>query len=131
MAIEFTTKVQCTKCTSLPKTTITVTGLNKPIKLLIFDPYITSKSYLILESEGMSIPLSNLSYFLRTTIRGAPRMHCNTKNEVNCRDFARFSVLSSRIVQTVELSLSEHVQRVSERSTSRMKIQRCAFLLKG
>jgi hypothetical protein len=37
------------------------------------------------ESEGISIPWSNLSYFLGTTGRGAPRMHYNMKDGVNCR----------------------------------------------
>jgi hypothetical protein len=36
------------------------------------------------ESEGISIPHSNLSYFLGTTVRGAPRMHCS--EYLNCRD---------------------------------------------
>jgi hypothetical protein len=42
------------------------------------------------EREGISSPRSNLSYFLGTTDRGAPRMHCNTKDGVNIRDWTRF-----------------------------------------
>jgi hypothetical protein len=36
-----------------------------------------------------STPGSNL-YFLGTTGRRAPSMHCNTKDGVNCRDWTRF-----------------------------------------
>jgi hypothetical protein len=43
------------------------------------------------ESEGISSPRSNLSYFLGTTCRGATRMHCNTKDGVNCQDWTRFT----------------------------------------
>jgi hypothetical protein len=42
------------------------------------------------ESDGISSPRSNLSYFLGTSGRGAPRMHCNTKDGVNCRGWTRF-----------------------------------------
>jgi hypothetical protein len=42
------------------------------------------------KSEGISIPRPNLSYFLGSTGRGAPRMHCNMKDGVNCRDWTRF-----------------------------------------
>jgi hypothetical protein len=42
------------------------------------------------ESEGISSPRSNLSYLLGTTGRGASRMHCNTKDGVNSRDWTRF-----------------------------------------
>jgi hypothetical protein len=38
----------------------------------------------ILKECGFHVPIS--------TIRGRPRMHCNTKNEVNCREFVRFPV---------------------------------------